>query len=1073
MKAWLIRGCCVAVTLAVSAPAAGQYTYTEDFATTVYKDTLNTTAVWDTVSGVLKLAPFALTMVGNYDTPNVAWDVAVSGNYAYVADGSSGLQVIDISDPTSPSFAGTYYTPGGAVGVAISGDYAFVADQNAGLQVIDISDPTTPSLAGSYDTPGNAKDVAISGDYAFVADYSAGLVVIDISDPTTPSLAGSYDTPGNSFDVAVSGDFACVADQFSGLRVIDISDPTNPSPVGSYAAGTAYGVAISGDYVYVADYTLGLLVIDIGYLTTPSLVGSYATSDHAWDVTLSGDFAYVADGSSGLQVIDISDATSPSLAGSYDTPQNALGGAVAGEYAYVADHTSGLQVIDICDFKSPSLVGSYVVSGYFREVDVSGDYAYMADQGAGLWVMDVSDPTGPTYAGGYFPGDSWDVDVAGNHAYLADGMNGLVVIDILYPTSPSLAGSYNTPDGAHGVAVSGNLAFVADELTGLLVIDISDPTSPTLTGSYDTPGFAADVAVAGDYACVADGTIGLQVIDVSNPAAPLFLGSYDTPGDCKRVTLDGDYVYVADAGSGLQVIDISSPTSPALVGSYDTPGSGYTIDVAIAGDYACVTDGLGGLLVFDISDPTNPTIVGSDQSADYANGLTIAGDYAYVADTQAGLKVSWVFQRFVDATRNTGQSVQVNSSIHDIGFVKLSSTQTNSVQWEVSANGGTDWQGVSPDASVEILTVTGSDLRWRSTHEYSQPFMNPICSDVVIDWLSTLPIIDTITDIPNDQGRQVSISWTPSGHDHLGSPTPIVEYAIYRKIDDGLSTLPNSRGSGKDGNDTPTRGDGPIPPLAYPPGDWHFLMTVPAYCEDAYAAVVPTLADSTVAEGMYYTTFFVSALTASPGVYFDSPPDSGYSLDNLDPVVPSSFVVAHNAGVGNELSWDECPDGDFACFRVYRSETEDFDPSPGDLVHTTAATDWLDTVEDGWKYHYKITAVDGAGNESAPASPESAAGAELSEVPDTYTLYQNVPNPFNPTTTIRFDLPVRSHVKLIVYDVKGQLVRVLLDRDVGAGSKEIAWDGRDSGGHGVASGIYFYRLDTPGFSEARKMILLR
>ena len=80
-----------------------------------------------------------------------------------------------------------------------------MADDYSGLQVIDISDPTDPTLAGTCDTPGHARGVAVSGDHAFVADYAAGLQVIDICDPTDPTLVGSYDTPGECMGVAVAG----------------------------------------------------------------------------------------------------------------------------------------------------------------------------------------------------------------------------------------------------------------------------------------------------------------------------------------------------------------------------------------------------------------------------------------------------------------------------------------------------------------------------------------------------------------------------------------------------------------------------------------------------------------------------------------------------------------------------------------------------------------------------------------------------------------------------------------------------------------------------------------------------
>ena len=101
--------------------------YVEDFTTTQYKDSLNTTAWWDTVSGELKLYPFVITLAGSYDTPGTAWDVSLAGDHAFAADGGSGLHVIDISDPTNPTLLGNYDTPGQACGVTASGDRASVA----------------------------------------------------------------------------------------------------------------------------------------------------------------------------------------------------------------------------------------------------------------------------------------------------------------------------------------------------------------------------------------------------------------------------------------------------------------------------------------------------------------------------------------------------------------------------------------------------------------------------------------------------------------------------------------------------------------------------------------------------------------------------------------------------------------------------------------------------------------------------------------------------------------------------------------------------------------------------------
>ncbi|MDD3643464.1 MAG: T9SS type A sorting domain-containing protein [Candidatus Krumholzibacteria bacterium] len=88
-------------------------------------------------------------------------------------------------------------------------------------------------------------------------------------------------------------------------------------------------------------------------------------------------------------------------------------------------------------------------------------------------------------------------------------------------------------------------------------------------------------------------------------------------------------------------------------------------------------------------------------------------------------------------------------------------------------------------------------------------------------------------------------------------------------------------------------------------------------------------------------------------------------------------------------------------------------------------------------------------------------------------LLEASPNPFNPSTTIRFELASPGRVTLAVYDVGGRLVRVLVDRTMSAGRHEAMWDGRGAGGAFAASGVYFYRLTTQGFVETRKMVRLK
>jgi hypothetical protein len=95
------------------------------------------------------------------------------------------------------------------------------------------------------------------------------------------------------------------------------------------------------------------------------------------------------------------------------------------------------------------------------------------------------------------------------------------------------------------------------------------------------------------------------------------------------------------------------------------------------------------------------------------------------------------------------------------------------------------------------------------------------------------------------------------------------------------------------------------------------------------------------------------------------------------------------------------------------------------------------------------------------------------DVPREFRLYQNYPNPFNAETRIRFSLPRSAFVTIEVYNTLGQRVRTLVGEQLSAGYKEVTWDGKDEGGQGVSSGVYFYRIKTGDFTESKRMILVK
>jgi len=309
------------------------------------------------------------------------------------------------------------------------------------------------------------------------------------------------------------------------------------------------------------------------------------------------------------------------------------------------------------------------------------------------------------------------------------------------------------------------------------------------------------------------------------------------------------------------------------------------------------------------------------------------------------------------------------------------------------------------------------------------------------------PRITAITDVGNDQGHAVRISFLRAGHDRFPDPMQVVEYNAYRRID----ALPAAMVIG---------GAATAPRERAVPG-YEFAGTIPAFGELSYSMVVSTLADSTDTAGQHYSAFFVRAGTAVPTTFYDSPPDSGYSLDNLAPGVPQNFVYSTG-----ELTWTASPDADFDHFTVYGSHADAF--ASATLVDYTMASS-MDVTASPYSIYF-VTATDLSGNEGKPAKVASS----VSGTPKRYVLsVSNYPNPFNPRTTVSYTVPSRGRVTVSIYDTRGALVATLFNGERAAGAYSVDWDGRTGDAAGAASGIYFARIEHASGTRSKKMVLLK
>jgi hypothetical protein len=402
---------------------------------------------------------------------------------------------------------------------------------------------------------------------------------------------------------------------------------------------------------------------------------------------------------------------------------------------------------------------------------------------------------------------------------------------------------------------------------------------------------------------------------------------------------------------------------------------------------------------------------GTDVTVDGSGEVMVTGNFQ--GTVNFGGKASWVsaggFDAFVAKYRATGQHVW-GRGFGDTG------------------NDGGNGLGVDGSGNVFVAGSFEGNVNFGGG-----AIAGSGGTDIFLAKYGDPPGILHIADFPSDVGRIVGIHFMSSAHDALGMDPLVTQYQAFRWTD------------------TPAG-----------PG-WEYAAEMPAIMAGEYVMDAPTDADSTCTSGQHWSKFFIRAMTPDPAVFFDSQIDSGYSVDNLAPGVPTNFTYA-----AGQLSWDESSAADFDHFSVYGSNTNSF--AAATLVDYTVATA-MNVASLPYGYYF-VTATDHSCNEGNPANVGTLTG--VGGTPSSYVLSVSAyPNPFNPETTIRYTLPARERVTIDVFDARGAHVATLVDAVTPAGAYTVNWNGRDDRGNAVASGVFFARLTSAAGGRSYKMTLLK
>lgn len=322
---------------------------------------------------------------------------------------------------------------------------------------------------------------------------------------------------------------------------------------------------------------------------------------------------------------------------------------------------------------------------------------------------------------------------------------------------------------------------------------------------------------------------------------------------------------------------------------------------------------------------------------------------------------------------------------------------------------------LTPTAEVEACNAPGVAINDNST----------VSDTVTIDTAGTISAVDVDVDISHTYQGDLTVTLT--------SPA-------------GTDVVLHSRSGGTTNNIV-----GNYPETLNPAGDLDTFIG-----EDMFGDWTLTVSDSAGGDQGTFNSWCVHVIF-----------DGGVVAVGA---MPMDAALA-NGGMG--LSWNYDPniaDG----FNVYRRVGSNSLRLNEDLLSSTSGhIEFVDTGEglsEGQVVFYSYAMVLG-GNELGRS--EEVEVEFTSGLPTVFALHGNYPNPFNPITTIKFDMPRQAHVKLSVYDIAGRLVKTLVDEVRPAAAHSVIWDGSDRTGRRVASGTYYYVVQSDSFRAVEKMMLVK
>ncbi|MBZ0266237.1 choice-of-anchor D domain-containing protein, partial [bacterium] len=1004
-------------------------------------------------------------LVTQISTDNQSLALSIEGNLLYLADGEGGLKILDKSDIINPIELSVYESPGYSSGLIKNNDFIVLADGAGGVRVINIENPNEPFEVESFDTPGVVENILLNNELLFVSNNEDGIRVLDFSDPENLIEIGSIESHGSAADVAVQGNIAYVADYFAGVAIIDITDPANMIEIAiiNYLTRAA-GVTIDDDILFVADHFAGVHIFDISTPESPVELSTIQTDGYSDKVNIFGDYALISDRQSGFLIANISDPSEPEVLYTQDTNGDCWEIQSDGRYFYVADGDEGVLIFvatellnwnmeHFTDLIEPTPT-EYLVS--ITQLD------FLEDENINNGWLGIFD--GQLCVGRARFQDDLPVQITTWQQDIDEGLPGFIpgneIVYRIWSWEHS-AEFISEPEYAIGNGEFGNGQF---SLVSLSVLE--GPVFDLRVYEHD---FEIQVLNTGAEAEITLENTGLEELNITS------------------ITTTDEHFSAVPAE--LMV----PPREEATVTITFTPTEAIEYEADI---------------IFESNVPLHPEIAFPVRGEGYVlQGFDLSAEEHDFGRVPVETEFEWEFT----VTNNVGELVEIGNIV------------SSDPAFTVSPDGLT--LGDGEEATVSVAFSPDEAIQYGGTITLNM--IEPVQADLMVT-VQGIGSEGLIVPLTRNFFNLVSTCYVPEDLS-AESVFNIEDLAIVYSHTGGfylpglINTLGNinlSHGYQLFVRETQTwEVEGPLldPSTEYTitAGPWHWIsypfnhgvpitqalsaitdQVVIVYTDDGRLWIpvlgINTIGDQAPGEGFMIITNEDVTFTYNQDLMLFRDTvrdDQGEDDDWSTPIVenapqptgkPYAILIDATKGLKSlKPSLIEVYDNDLVVGKAIWLEDKPVTPViawEGSKEHD------LSGFNPGNDIIVKMLDSNGTiiGEYQGGAKFKQGAYAEItvdaidlnSQIPNEFALKSGYPNPFNPSIEIPFNIPRTSDVKIVVYNVYGQVVDILVDSQVKAGYHKVIWNS-ERVSTSVSSGMYFVKMEAKGFVKSQKIVLMK